>query len=529
MQNYKTILSEGTDLNKWSIIPALCEIDVSTMSSEDRDFYIKYVGELKDNPVTSLHPLISRISDSLAVLTAQPGAQPVVFQALNVHDARLSGARKDGQDFLDEKMPFPGGAIPNAVAIDEFNSIIEEIKQATQKDLDKGEELQLYLDFLKIENQRAHDQHVRLSGAQAIWQVWRMCNQGFIEKPIFFGVLYEAATAYKGADQQFFAGYDYSCHPGMEERIQMMAAQVGASLVSQEDASYSQLASDYLRQGFSLYSTSLDGDRRFGRSVELNEQILPIVKWIAKKKITAEMFEKRKYMAPNPIGNMLKLYTEKEGKLTKKTVESSSSSSSSLQPVLPGQFSSINSLTSWYFENRDSLPKIIKTEIEFKEESLDALTQYVCDTLSDPVGKDRWILNLVFSEGDKVSGSKGFAQKIKEYLELENDDLYSGRKKVHTQAPEPTISPYLQDSIQSLDTCYSQMIHRVSRHLQNGELINLPSPISSSEMDILRRAFEADVTLMLNALTYKHGQLVEALTPMLVDFSGDVQPPLSSD
>ena len=76
--------------------------------------------------------------------------------------------------------------------------------------------------------------------------------------PIIFDILYEAATAYEGSDVKFFKGLDYSCHPGMEERLQIMAGQVSSSLDLEDDESlsFSRLVTEYQRQSFRLFSTS---------------------------------------------------------------------------------------------------------------------------------------------------------------------------------------------------------------------------------------------------------------------------------
>ena len=60
--------------------------------------------------------------------------------------------------------------------------------------------------------------------------------KGLLKNLFFLNILYEAATAYKGTNYQFFRGYEMKLSPRNGRENTDYGPQVGASQVSQEDA-----------------------------------------------------------------------------------------------------------------------------------------------------------------------------------------------------------------------------------------------------------------------------------------------------
>ncbi|MCP8352023.1 ankyrin repeat domain-containing protein [Candidatus Synchoanobacter obligatus] len=517
MHSHKEILLEGSDLQKWSIVEQLSELDVSTLGLEDREFYQEHLSALKDNSIVQLHPFIGKINDILAIL--QPAVQQPGYEAMDVHSSSLRGLRKDGQDFLDANIVLSDAAsvadVPNAVAIEAFNAVAEEIKVAIKESVESDGTMAIilpqYLDFLKEENKKTLEtMGCRLSGAKTIWQTWKLCqiSPPIIDKNMFFDTLFEAATAYEDSMYKYFDELDYSCHPGMEERIQMMVAQASLSMFAGGERSYSMLLADYVKQSFRYLSNSMDGDRRHGRVVALNKNIPPIIYDIALNNLGESDFVEKNYERSLTQREVLALYDkDSDGALVRKEAA---------DVALPDRFKSSSALFKWYLSNQKNLPQKTETDIEFAEGKLDELTARVFNACIG-VG-DRWLLHLVFAEG-VGSSKKALEEKIREFLNNERENLNASKPYPYE---ERVSEDYIEETIKSMDDCYAQMLKAVIKKLEDGEVVTLPTPISSAEITVIGQVYKEDCALLHNVLISGHSQLQEVMVPMCKDLPVEV-------
>jgi hypothetical protein len=470
-------LKSNNDRELWQIISELAASDIPI---EDLRPHSQQLKKLTEDPLLSLHPKIGYIKDKLALPPPEPVAD------INVHDERLTGRRKDAQDFLDTKHPL------ETVTQDAFESTIREIKGyiATnntypETELSDGgrdiieipenikEILPGYLDFLVEDNAGKQPHNLTNPGVKVICQIWALCkaDNPIITYKDFFDMLHEAATVYKESTQKFWLNpdKDYTCHVGLEERLQTMTAQISASLISDTEKSYAQLLSEYVMQSFSLLSNSETGK---SSHIAINERTMHMIHGIALGLITPKTFEEKQYSRPMCQKEFNSCYTLEGGVFKLKDEHHKTGYLTSI--TAEGVDDTQPSKDIWFVRNKAGLPQVQDSIQDYAEGSLESLSKQVLNQLYEAWGIDSWILDLVFTDAQQPVGKEGLRTHIKAYLLDERESLKS-------EEPLETSEGFIPFNINEEKDSLKQAFKKIAKAFTHQDNATLFTPLSRQE------------------------------------------------
>jgi hypothetical protein len=459
MQEYIARLDSRSDKNRWLVISELARLEMSDELMKEFGTYQALLRRITQDPLMSLHPEISVLKDWLALARRVEVVATPQAALVNVHDQQLAGAKKYGQYFLDDKIPKVDGVSP-----EDFYLVAEEIKLYMQGgatiSADMVDVVSDYLNFLIKENnaRNQHTQGCSIPGVKSIWQIWQLCKgeKPTLEHNIFFDPFYEAAIAYKGSEIKLWVNpsLDYSCHIGMEERLQLMAGKIAASLLAEDKLPYSALLSDYVAQHFSILSNSSDGTASM---ITINQETQGIIHEIALSIVLDTDFVTREADVLLGASEINKKYTQIDDRFTIKPEYKDERLPETI--VTEGIKDGPAGLPRWLVSNKIKAPKKKQRYIEFIEGKLDLIAESIITDLYIRWGMaDSWLFDLVFIDEVHKTGQEGLHEKVIEYLENNCEDL-SNKQKLETG--DDYVAANIERTVASLDRCFTYMVQQI--------------------------------------------------------------------
>ncbi|MEC7030595.1 MAG: ankyrin repeat domain-containing protein [Pseudomonadota bacterium] len=379
------------------------EIILFLQSHRDANYLIDLA---MNDPVVSLH--YNRLGYLINALHIQRRAEQ---RDINVHSYAFSGVRAITQAAMDQAIPVEA-KIPQEQFAQSITNLTHGHEEGQQKTI-----VTAYLRWLAKKDTEYPDHS--LGVVKKIYQIVMLLKQteegevnagNKVSSGLVIASLYESAIVYKDRDDKMFPPYDFSCHPGTEERLLDIVWPMLDSVV--EDKSLSVMA--LVRMIASAHQDMFYQTVDMGHVKEpgLNSSFVKDLNRRIQQKLESnpDAIHKIEESREVPIGipELMKCYEAVDGRYTLKQdigIEG-------VQQDLPKQFDNIADLVTWGRGNKRTIVSI-ETVLRNKDAFVGEILQDIeieCSVF-DPV-----LLYMPFATAHQP-GKAHFQQMCSEYIE----------------------------------------------------------------------------------------------------------------